>query len=215
LFNFAPGLMTMKKKEQILEVAETLFAEHGYEGTSVRKLAKKARINVAMISYYFGSKEKLFQALVEYRARGTHEKLRSLNKNEFDPMTKIEMLVDLYVDKIYDNHSFHKILQREIALQQRSQMHEAIAEIMLRNVHEMRKMIEEGQRKKIFRKKIDIECTIASMIGTISQVTKSSMLACKMINLNPDTNSIFDEKNKTRVKKHLRDLLKNHLQIKK
>src|SRR5204863_9130038 len=107
-------------------------------GTSVRTLAKKARINVAMISYYFGSKEKLFEALVEYRAGGTHEKLRSLNKNESDPVTKIEMLVDLYVDKIFDNHSFHKILQPEIALQQRSQMHEAIAEIMLRNVHEMR-----------------------------------------------------------------------------
>jgi len=204
----------MEKKEHILEAAETLFAELGYEGTSVRKLAKKARINVAMISYYFGSKEKLFEALVEYRAGSTHEKLRSLNEKEIDPLTKIEKLVDLYVDKIFDNHRFHKILQREIALQQRSAMHEAIAEIMLRNVNEMRKMIEEGQRKKIFRK-VDIECTIASMIGTISQITKSSALGCKMINLDPETNSIFDEKNKTRVKKHLRELLKNHLLIKK
>jgi AcrR family transcriptional regulator len=204
----------MEKKEHILEVAEALFAEHGYEGTSVRVLARKARINVAMISYYFGSKEKLFEALMKYRAGGTHQKLRSLNELELDPLTKVEKLVDLYVDKIFDNHRFHRILQREIALQQRSGMHEVIAEIMLRNMNEMRKMIEEGQRKKIFRK-VDIECTIASMIGTISQVTKSSMLACKIINLNPETNSIFDKKNKNRVKKHLRELLKNHLLIKK
>ena len=214
MFNFAAGLITMDKKTRILEVAELLFAEHGYEGTSIRKLAVKARINVAMVSYYFGSKEKLFEALVEYRAGNAHEKLQSLNQKEYDPVTKIEKLVDLYVDKIFDNHRFHKILQREIALQQRSRMHEVIMAILMRNMNEIRKIIEEGQRKKKFRK-VDIECTIATMIGTISQVTKSSVLACKMINLNPQTNSIFDEKNKTRVKKHLRELLINHLVIKK
>ncbi|MCX6290452.1 MAG: TetR family transcriptional regulator [Bacteroidetes bacterium] len=204
----------MDKKEQILEAAEALFAEHGFEGTSVRKLAKKARINVAMVSYYFGSKEKLFKALVEYRAGTSREQLMELSRKEYDPMTRIEKLVDLYVDRIFDNHRFHKILQREIALQQRSKMHEVIVDILMRNMNEIRKMIEEGQRKKVFRK-VDIECTIATLIGTISQVTKSSMLACKMINLDPETNSIFDEKNKTRVKKHLRDILKNHLLIRK
>ncbi len=203
----------MDKREQILEVAEALFAEHGYEGTSVRKLASKAKINIAMISYYFGSKEKLFEALVEYRAGSAHEKLQSLNQKEVDPLTKIELLIDIYVDRIFDNHRFHRIIQREIALQQRSKMHEAIFSILMRNMNEIRKMIEEGQRKKVFRK-VDIECTIATLIGTISQITKSSMFTCKMINLDPKTNSIFDEKNKTRVKKHLRELLKNHLLIK-
>src|SRR5437762_1173091 len=146
----------MDKREQILEVAETLFAEHGYEGTSVRKLAVKARINVAMISYYFGSKEQLFEALVESRAGGAREKLQAINARESDPMTEIELLVDVYVDRIFDNHQFHKILQREIALQQRSQMHEVIVGILMRNINEIRKMIEEGQRKKVFRK-VDIE----------------------------------------------------------
>jgi len=203
----------MDKRVHILETAETLFAEHGYEGTSVRKLARKAHINVAMISYYFGSKEKLFQALMEYRAGASHEQLKELNQEASDPLIKIEKLVDLYVDKIFDNHRFHKILQREIALQQRSKMHDVIVDILMGNMNEIRKIIEDGQRKKIFRK-VDIECTIATLVGTISQVTKSSLLACKMINLDPETNSIFDKKNKIRVKKHLVEILKNHLLIK-
>src|SRR5204862_1851523 len=101
------------KRELILEAAEGLFAEHGYEGTSVRRLAKKAHVNIAMISYYFGSKEKLFESLVEYRAGTVREKLQSLNKKEYDPLKKIELLVDMYVNRIFDNHLFHKILQRE------------------------------------------------------------------------------------------------------
>ena len=47
------------KQIQILETAEKLFAENGFDGTSVRQISKAADINIAMISYYFGSKEKL------------------------------------------------------------------------------------------------------------------------------------------------------------
>ena len=47
-----------EKQLEILQVAEQLFAEEGFDGTSVRDIAKKANVNIAMISYYFGSKEK-------------------------------------------------------------------------------------------------------------------------------------------------------------
>ncbi len=46
------------KQIHILDIAEELIAKKGYEGTSVRDICSKANINVAMISYYFGSKEK-------------------------------------------------------------------------------------------------------------------------------------------------------------
>ena len=55
-------------KEKILDAAEQLFAENGFEATGVRELATKAHVNVAMISYYSGSKEKLFETLIEERA---------------------------------------------------------------------------------------------------------------------------------------------------
>ena len=62
------ALASMDKKEQILEAAEELFAQKGFDGTSVRELGKKAGINIAMISYYFGSKEKLMEALFDCSA---------------------------------------------------------------------------------------------------------------------------------------------------
>jgi AcrR family transcriptional regulator len=46
----------MDKKTHIIETAIELFAEKGFEGTSIRDLATKADVNVAMINYYFGSK---------------------------------------------------------------------------------------------------------------------------------------------------------------
>jgi AcrR family transcriptional regulator len=45
-----------EKQIQILLVSETLFAEKGFDGTSIRNIAKEAKINIAMVSYYFVQK---------------------------------------------------------------------------------------------------------------------------------------------------------------
>ena len=70
------------KREQILAAAENLFVEKGFEGTSIRELAQAADVNIAMISYYFGSKEKLMEELVEQRAGYSRLKLEELNKQD-------------------------------------------------------------------------------------------------------------------------------------
>lgn len=51
----------------LLDAAETLFAEKGFAGTTTREVVKRAGCNLALISYYFGGKEGLYQAvLVRY-----------------------------------------------------------------------------------------------------------------------------------------------------
>ncbi|HYK34807.1 TetR/AcrR family transcriptional regulator [Alloacidobacterium sp.] len=47
-------------RTRLIDAAITLFAEKGYEGTSVRDLAKAADVNVAAVSYHFGSKDALY-----------------------------------------------------------------------------------------------------------------------------------------------------------
>jgi len=57
-----------EKQLQIIGTAERLFSTKGFDGTSVRDIADEAGVNIAMISYYFGSKEKLMEALFERRS---------------------------------------------------------------------------------------------------------------------------------------------------
>ncbi len=68
------------KKEHILTVAEQLFGDKGFDGTSVRDIAHGADVNLAMISYYFGSKEKLLEALIEYRVGSSYGFLEELTQ---------------------------------------------------------------------------------------------------------------------------------------
>ena len=73
-----PSLST--KQTQLLDTAETLFSQKGFDGTSVRDIAEAAGINTAMISYYFGSKEALLLkvlARLRERQRTTYAQMKS------------------------------------------------------------------------------------------------------------------------------------------
>ena len=48
-------------RDRLLDAAEELFCEHGFEGTSIRDIAASADCNIASVNYYFGGKEKLYE----------------------------------------------------------------------------------------------------------------------------------------------------------
>ncbi len=51
-------------KDRILKIATKLFAQKGYDGTSIRDIVKAANVNVAMVSYYWGGKKELFHGII-------------------------------------------------------------------------------------------------------------------------------------------------------
>jgi AcrR family transcriptional regulator len=54
-------------RTRILDAAEELFMQHGFEGTSMRLLTGKAGVNLAAVNYHFGSKDALIEALFRRR----------------------------------------------------------------------------------------------------------------------------------------------------
>ena len=57
-----------------MKAAERLFAEHGYESTSIRAMVAKARVNQADINYHFAGKEGLYREILRaaFRALTAH-----------------------------------------------------------------------------------------------------------------------------------------------
>lgn len=62
------GSQSAQTRERILNAAEQLFADRGYDGASIRDVAAQAGLQVHSISYHFGPKDALFDAVVERRA---------------------------------------------------------------------------------------------------------------------------------------------------
>jgi len=76
-------------KQKILDAAERLIAEQGYDATSLRQIIGDAGVNLAAIHYHFGSKEELLQALVDRRAAPVNaERLELLGRFEAEAGSK-------------------------------------------------------------------------------------------------------------------------------
>ncbi len=58
-----------KTMTRFLDAAEEVFGQHGYEGTTIRAIAKRARVNLGTLQHYWGSKRELFRDLFERRFR--------------------------------------------------------------------------------------------------------------------------------------------------
>lgn len=60
-----PDNEPVEPRQRILEAAIRLFARQGYAGTGVRQIAREAGVNLAMVSYYYGAKVKVLEAIIE------------------------------------------------------------------------------------------------------------------------------------------------------
>jgi len=202
------------KRAHILTVAEQLFAEKGFDGTSVRDIAQLANVNLAMISYYFGSKEKLLEALIEDRAGYTLGILEELAKNQtLTPWDKIDRLVEFYVEKIMNNYRFHCIMSQLYNQSRSNEIKELIINIKFRNLEEIKKVIADGQKKKMFRK-VDMELTMASVFGTLTHAVNSKILYSRLMKVDETDEVAYRKKMTPRLKTHLKQMLRAHLDIK-
>jgi len=197
------------KKSSILEAAEKLFSELGYEGASTRQIAKEAGANMAMINYYFGSKEGVFMEIMGQRVSDFKHQLKEINEMEATVMEKLLLVVERYATRILCNLTFHKMMQRELSLPQRPEMFSTIKSAMLENMSVIEGIITEGIEEGTFRK-VDVRMLIATVMGTISNVAISPSKITSGTSL--DINVKKDRKLITeRLITHLKDLVTIYL----
>jgi len=197
------------KRASILEAAEKLFSELGYEGASTRQIAKEAGANMAMINYYFGSKEGVFMEIMGQRVSDFKHQLKEINEMDATVMEKLLLVVERYASRILCNLTFHKMMQRELSLPQRPEMFSTIKSAMLENMLVIEGIITEGIEEGTFRK-VDVRMLIATVMGTISNVAISPSKITSGTTL--DINVKKDRKLITeRLITHLKDLVTIYL----
>ncbi len=203
--------MSVDKKEHIINTAIELFAEKGFEGTSVRDLAAKADVNIAMVNYYFGSKDKLFEAIIEHKASYMRERLEEITTDKSKSVIeKLDAVIETYVNRILSQHHYHRIIHQELMLKQREEVHNNIITLFNKNTLIIKSIIEHGIKKKVF-KKVDPELTFASILGTINQVMLSKAMCNQLMNKEKNFNPYIDENFKKRIITHLKQLIRSLL----
>lgn len=87
---------TNEVARHIARVAARLFAERGYEATSVREIVEEAGVAKPTLYYYFGSKEGLAKALISDPLDELVERLRQAVEEEPDPLRSLELVLEAH-----------------------------------------------------------------------------------------------------------------------
>lgn len=89
------------KRERILDAAESLFAEHGYDGVTLRQIATRAGVDVALANYHFGKKLDLFRAVFARRAEllngARREALQSCQQSSGKKGPSVEQIIEAFL----------------------------------------------------------------------------------------------------------------------
>ncbi|UIR57128.1 TetR family transcriptional regulator [Sphingobacterium sp. SRCM116780] len=154
-----------EKQLEILHVAEELFSQNGFDGTSVRDIANQAQVNVAMINYYFGSKDKLLDDLFAYRI----EKFKMDDRILKLPISVMEMLdemVNSYITCMNSSLAIYQIIAIEAGVKKRLLLSDSYKSLKEHNLRVISEIIQKGIAGGEFREGNDPVLIHATMMGT-------------------------------------------------
>lgn len=200
--------MNFKEKQiAILEVAEKVISEKGFEGASIREISKRAGINLAMVSYYFGSKEKLIEALFIHKGAELKTKMKNLIEDDsLTPLERILSQTDGYLNRVFTHFNFHKIMMKEVSYLDSTVMYEQIKEIKNIKFNTIENILAEGVKQGIFNPKVDTEAVTSLIVGTFSNYALNEKYYRDRWQLNPK--KTFEEQTKEKIKTQIFHSLK-------
>jgi len=200
------------KKDHILDVAERVFSEMGFDGASTRMISGEAGVNMAMLNYYFGSKEGLFLAVIERKITYFQNILQILGNDEsISSWGKIESYIEIYGDRVVNNNCFQKLLYQELTMNRRTELAEKIRNILMKSVSELFRIMQEGIDNGEFRKDTDMQMVVSTLYGTKNFILNTPLMSSTMLGYDIQDEKVLEEQFKPRIKKYLKNLLKAYL----
>lgn len=95
---------TNETSKRIINVAIDLFVANGFKGTSIRDIAKIAGTTISNIYYYFGNKEGLLLAILEYSVQQIVKTLCKVDQSDLEPLERFNRLLKTHLDLLLNTY---------------------------------------------------------------------------------------------------------------
>lgn len=177
-----------RTQEVILRAAMAEFSERGLGGARVDRIAERAGINKKLIYYYFGSKDRLFLAVLEATYTDIREAEKVLKLEALAPVDAVRSLVVFTWQYFLDHPEFLNLLNSENLHGARHlKQSKRIREMHSPLVYMLGDVLERGRKEGIFRGGVD----------PVQLYISIAALAYFYLSNNPTLSTIFDRKLRT------------------
>jgi AcrR family transcriptional regulator len=103
----------LSARDAILNAAETLFGEVGFDAATTREITRLSGVNKALMYYYFDNKNALLDSVLDRYFNKLNKILLQAMEGEGDLRGRLKRVIDVYVDFLQHNVNFSRIVQRE------------------------------------------------------------------------------------------------------
>jgi AcrR family transcriptional regulator len=143
-------------RARIVAAATDEFAARGFKGASMDAIAARTHTTRALINYYFGSKEKLYIAVLEQVYAGIREAEGQLDLEDLEPVAAIRRIVEFTYSYYLEHEGFVRIVVAENQARGRHLRKSKAMRTLNRPIIErLGEVIERGQREGRFRRGVD------------------------------------------------------------
>ncbi len=94
-------------KQAILEAAEAVFAEKGYDAASLQEICDLAGVTRGLPNYFFGSKEKLYHAVLDRAFTRSQDLITFIHEQAHTPEANIHKILRVVIERLFDDLTAH------------------------------------------------------------------------------------------------------------
>jgi len=185
-----------ESRAAILKAAAREFAEHGIAGARTDAIAREARVNKALLYYYFKDKGTLYSAVLDDAFSGLKEAVFRVLDGDLPPRQKILEYVGAYFDFVASNQLYPRLMQREM-MQARDGQSPHIDRVIKNYIQPIFGRVSELLRKGItdgeFRP-VNPAHFVPSMVAMIVFYFSSAPMMQKIVGFNPLTTERIAER---------------------
>jgi TetR/AcrR family transcriptional regulator len=176
-----------ESRAAILQAAAQEFAENGIAGARTDAIAREARVNKALLYYYFEDKETLYGAVLDHAFSGMTATVFHVLDSDLPPREKIMAYAGAYFDFIASNQIYPKLMQREmLRAREGSSVHiDRLVKTYFQPIYRrLGELLQKGIAEGEFRK-VDPVHFIPSMLAMIVFYFSSAPVMRRIVRFNP------------------------------
>lgn len=155
-------------RDQILDAAEYLFAERGFARTTIKQIGARAKVNSALLYYYFGDKERLYHEVLQRLVGGLVEATMGQLQSGGDPVARLRRFVAAQAEALMSRPAFPRLIMRELVDYEAAHAVTQVRHLATTSFRGLCGLVEEGQRAGLFRRELDPRFAAVSIVAQLA-----------------------------------------------
>jgi AcrR family transcriptional regulator len=177
-----PAATDAASREAILAAATDLFAAQGFSGVKVKEIAARAKVNSALLYYYFEDKEGLYRAVLAHVVGGVSQQIgRAIAEPPPSPEEGVRRFVAAQAERFFAHRAFSRLVLRELfdggTVRLETPMHSVVGNAL----RPLMELIKAGQRAGTFRADVDPRFAVISTVAQVAYFTLAQPIVAELM----------------------------------